>query len=172
MMWSPFGSGAMKTPAVLLVLLPTLVLAGLSAAKAQVLQPNDLCSDQPASAIATFSDANLEAAVRAALTVGAEADLTCGLVSGLTELHAPDAGIGSLVGIQNLTSLTGWLDLRGNSISDVSPLSGLTGVTDIALGGNSITDIGPLGELTGVTFLGVRENSIDDISAACGISPL
>ncbi len=73
------------------------------------LEPSELCSDHPDAAIATFEDANLEAAIRAALSVGAQEPLTCGLLSGLTGLGAPSFSLGgditSVVGIQNLTSL-------------------------------------------------------------------
>ena len=99
----------MKSFGVTSVLLPTLVLASLSAVEAQVRQvllPSALCSDQPGPAITTFKDGNLEAAIRAALSIGARQDLTCGLVSGLTDLTARNAGIESLMGIQNLTGLT------------------------------------------------------------------
>jgi hypothetical protein len=50
----------MKTLGVISVLLPTLVLANLSAGEAQVrqvLQPSELCSDRPDPAITTFEDA-------------------------------------------------------------------------------------------------------------------
>ena len=48
----------MKTLGVISVLLPTLVLANLSAGEAQVrLQPSELCSDRPDAAITTFEDA-------------------------------------------------------------------------------------------------------------------
>ena len=90
-----------------------------------VLQPSELCSDYPDYAIATFEDANLERVIRAALLVGAQEDLTCGLVSGLSVLDAGSAGIESLAGIQNLTSLNHNLYLNNNSISDISALSGL-----------------------------------------------
>ena len=135
----------MKTLGVVSVLLLTLLLANLSAGEAQVrLQPSELCSDQSDSAIATFEDANLEAAIRAALSVGAQDDLTCGLVSGLTDLEARDAGIESLVGIQNLTNLTN-LDLWPNSITDISALSGLTSLEDLDLSDNpNLSNIQPL----------------------------
>ncbi len=48
-----------------------------------VLQPGELCTDYPDYAIATFEDANLEAAVRAALSIGAQEALTCALVATL-----------------------------------------------------------------------------------------
>ena len=100
-----------------------------------VLQPSELCSDRPDEAIATFEDANLAAAVGDALSVGVLDDVTCGLVAGLTDLEARDAGIESLVGIQNLTSL----DLWPNSITDISSLSGLTSLTTLDLGGKRLS---------------------------------
>jgi len=93
-----------------------------------VLEPSEFCSDHSDAAVATFEDANLEAAITTALSVGAQEDLTCGLVSGLTELDAWSLGITSLMGVQNLTSLTS-LHLSDNSISNISALSGLTGLT-------------------------------------------
>ena len=164
----------MKTLDVTSVLLLTLVLASPSAGEAQarqVLQPSALCSDQPDAAIATFEDANLEARVRAALSVSPQQDLTCGLVSGLTRLEAERARIASLVGIQNLTSLT-ILDLEENSISDITALSGLTSLQGLDLEENSITDISPLSGLTSLRFLDAQDNSITDISALSGLTSL
>ena len=118
----------------------------------QVLQPSALCPDQPDAAIATFEDANLEAAVRAALSIGAQDDLTCGSVSGLTALEAERAGIESLLGIQNLTSLTE-LRLAGNSITDISAVNGLTSLTVLDLHDNAITDFSHVAGLTSLTSL-------------------
>ena len=67
----------------------TLASAALIAQVPPVLQPSELCSDYPDHAIATFEDATLEAAIRAALSVSAQDDLTCGLVSGLTASPPP-----------------------------------------------------------------------------------
>ena len=141
----------MKSFGITSVLLLTLVLASPSTVEAQVLQPGELCGDHADAAIATFEDANLEAAIRGALSVGAQDDLTCGLVSGLTRLETEQAGIESLVGIQNLTSLT-FLRIDGNSIIDVSALSGLTSISRLSLTSNSIIDISAL---SGLTRLGV-----------------
>ena len=184
----------MKTRGVTSVLLLTLVLAGLSAGEAQeppVLQPSELCSEQPDSAIATFEDANLEARVRTVLSVGGQEDLTCALLSGLMGLTAPRAGIESLLGMQNLTGLT-MLDLYTSSITDISALgglttltelhlpnaaiadisalSGLTSLTSLHLDGNSISDISAVSALTGLTFLNLGSNSISDISAVSGLT--
>ena len=95
----------MKSFGITSVLLLTLVLASPSTVEAQVLQPGELCGDHADAAIATFEDADLEVAIRAALSVGAQDDLTCGLVATLANLTANDAGIVSMVGVQNLMSL-------------------------------------------------------------------
>jgi Leucine-rich repeat (LRR) protein len=165
----------------------------ITVATTPILQPNELCSDYPDSAIATFEDANLETAIRSALSVGVQEDLTCVLIVGLTDLDAESLEIGSLVGIQNLTSLTHVnfrsnsisdisalsgltnlidLDLRYNSISDISALSGLTSLTYLNLFANSITDIGPLSGLTSLWWLSLQANSISDISALGGLTSL
>ena len=135
-----------------------------------VLQPGELCSDHTGYVIATFEDAKLQAAIRAELSLGAQ-DLTCGLVSGLTELDASDFEIESLVGIQNLTSLT-QLNLGDNSITDISALSGLTSLTTLFLFRNSITDISALSGLTSLTNLDLGSNWISDISALSGLTIL
>ena len=147
----------MKTVGVISVLLPTLLLVSVSGGEAQVLQPSELCSDRPNAAIATFEDANLEARVRSALYLGEQDDLTCRWVSGLTGLSAGSLGITSLVGIQNLTSLT-FLELANNSIADISALSELTSLRILRLTNNSITDISPLSRLTSLRFLHLDNN--------------
>ena len=186
----------MKSLTVISVLLPTIVLASASSGEAQVrrvLQPGQLCSDQSNAAITTFEDANLAAAVTAALSVGARDDLTCGQVTGLSELVAREAEIESLAGVQNLTSLTR-LDLWDNSITDISPLIGLasltyldlsrnsitdlsalgwlTSLTDLYLNSNSIIHVGALSDLTGLTSLYINRNSITDISVLSGLTSL
>jgi Leucine-rich repeat (LRR) protein len=173
------GDEAEKNHPVLLLIIASLLLplgwacdddsTGPSATP--VLQPSELCTDFPSTAIATFEDANLAEAVRAALSVGAQQDLTCGLISGLTVLNVRDVGIGSLEGIQNLTSLTELL-VFGDSITDVSPLSGLTRLTVLAVVSNRITDISPLSGLTNLTALALQGNTISDISALSGLASL
>ena len=109
------------------------------------LEPSEFCSASDA-AIATFEDANLEAAIRAALSVGAQEPLTCGLVSGLTVLDASSAGITS-AGITSLAVLS----LFDNSITDISALSGLTSLAGLFLSNNpNLTEIQPLLDNTGL----------------------
>ncbi len=122
------------------------------------LEPSEFCGDHSDAAIATFEDANLTAAIRAALVVGPQEQLTCGRVSGLTQLDARWSEITSLVGIQNLTSPT-LLRLGSNfSISDIGSLSGLTSLTELDLTSNSIGDIDALSGLTSLTILDLTNN--------------
>jgi len=164
----------MKSLGVTSVLLPTLVLASLSACEAparQVLQPDELCSDNPNTAIATFEDANLEAWIRSRLGLDAQDDLTCGLLSGLMAGGDRDLGIVSLAGIQNLTSVVR-LVLGDNAITDINALSGLTSLTTLGLQNNSITDIGALSGLTSLTTLVLDNNAITDINVLSGLTSL
>jgi internalin A len=62
--------------------------------------------------------------------------------------------------------------INGNSISDISPLSGLTSLTRLGLSGNSISDISVLSGLTSLTVLGLQSNSITDISVLSGLTSL
>ena len=82
------GPNVMMSRGVASLFLLTLILGNTSAAQAQVrpvLRPGELCSDQRGPALATFEDASLEAAIRAGLSLDAGRDLTCSLLSGLTD---------------------------------------------------------------------------------------
>ena len=59
-----------------------------------------------------------------------------------------------------------------NSITDLSPLSELTGLMYLQLHTNSITDISALAELTSLTSLDFQRNSITDISPLSGLTSL
>ncbi|MDP6417093.1 MAG: hypothetical protein QGG54_18955, partial [Gammaproteobacteria bacterium] len=153
----------------------------------QVLRPDELCSENPR-AIASFADADLEAAVRSALSIGPVDDLACSLVTGLTALTtsgpgptqivsgsprwpAADAPFESLAGLQNLTSLTR-LALNNLDITDISQLSGLTNLTFLSLHTNYVSDISPLIGLTNLTSLLLSENPVSDISALRNLTEL
>lgn len=76
----------------------------------------------------------------------------------LTQLHARDAGITSLEGIQQARNLTE-LDLRGNNIADLTPLADMTQLTWLSLRENErITDIEPLRGLVNLTYLNLNRN--------------
>ena len=71
----------------------------------------------------------------------------------------------SLAGIENCRNLTELL-LGLNSITDLTPLSGMTQLEKLALDQNYIlSDISPLANLTNLTELNIHSNNISDISA-------
>ena len=75
------------------------------------------------------------------------------------------SNLSPLAGLTNLTLL--WLN--DNSISDISPLAGLTNLTHLGLHSNSISDISPLADLTNLILLDLEDNSISDISPLVGL---
>ena len=146
----------------------------------RVLQPSELCSANSLSDIGSFADANLEAVVRSSLILIQgrlllpQDPLTCSLLRLLTGVDdfTRGSGIVSLVGIQNLPELLA-VRLPNNSITDISPLSGLTNLIEIILDGNlNLTDISPLSGLTSLELLSLRDNSITDISALSDLTSL
>ena len=64
------------------------------------------------------------------------------------------------------------LFLNGNSISDISPLAGLTNLKRLSLSYNSISDISALSGLTNLTWLKLDRNAITDISALANLTNL
>jgi internalin A len=72
---------------------------------------------------------------------------------------------------QTLTKLT-YLDLSGNQISDIKPLSNLTKLTELHLSRNQISDIKPLSNLTNLTYLELEKNQISDIKPLSNLTNL
>jgi Leucine-rich repeat (LRR) protein len=109
-----------------------------------------------------IKDAGLEAAIRDALGIF-DRDLTDVDLELLTYLYADNFGIKDLSGIENAKNLTG-LDLRGNQITDISPLKDLTHLNSLTLWDNEISDISALENLTNLTYLDLDGNNITDIT--------
>lgn len=83
-----------------------------------------------------FSDETLKTAVEQALGVP---DPDPYAMLALTELVCPDCGISSLVGIEYASNLS-QLDVSGNAISDLSPLTALTWLDLLDVEGNPLDD--------------------------------
>ena len=127
------------------------------------------CAVRPDSTIATFSDPNLELAVRSELSTSPLSDLTCGMLANVTDLTAANAGIVSIGGLENLVNLE-TLQIRANDITDIGPLRTLTQLTSLNLADNSISNVSPLSGLTNLTFLAINQNSsITDVSPLGGL---
>ena len=121
-------------------------------------------------------DPSLGAAVAIALGKSWGDPITVVDMAALTRLEARNANITDLTGLEHATNLIR-LNLDGeyveaegrninsNSVSDLSPLAGLTNLTRLSLGGNSISDISPLAGST---------NTISDIHICiiCDMIPI
>ena len=116
-------------------------------------------------------DANLRTAVRSALSLGNNDELTLAGMANLTALTAKNAQIGNLTGLEHATSLTS-LDLRDNTISSISALSGLTNLESLRPKGNDISSVSALSGLTNLTLLNLKENNISSISGLSGLTNL
>ena len=132
---------------------------------------------------ADISDPNLRQAVEAALGKPAGATITRAEMGTLTELSAPNADITDLTGLEAAVNLQRlylgheYVSAEGrfinsNTISDLTPLSGLTQLTLLDLDGNAISDISALADLTNLVVLRLGGNVIMDISALSGLTNL
>ena len=118
----------------------------------------------------TFTDPNLENAVRVALNIP-NGDITEADMAGLTTLNAAGDGIVSLNGLEYAGNLQ-VLRLDNNQISDISSLSGLTSLQQLYISSNQISDISSLFGLTSLQQLELNNNQISDISSQSGLTNL
>ena len=126
--------------------------------------------DVPSPAVA-IPDAELRAAIEAALGKAAGAPITEGEMATLDSLAASDAEITDLTGINYAANLA-YLSLNDNNITDVSSLARLTRLTRLWLSNNRIEDVSLLSKLTNLTELWLWNNRIEDISPLSGLTNL
>ena len=123
--------------------------------------------------VVDLPDPNLRAAIEKALGKAPGTTITATEMATLTRLEARNANISDLTGLEAATNLKSlWLDgeevaagtwRNSNLVSDLSPLAGLTNLTELLLDDNNITDISPLSGLTNLTNLGLSINNITNI---------
>ena len=119
----------------------------------------------------TIPDANLRAAIEAALGKSSGATIAVAEMEGLTGLWAEGADISDLTGLEFATNLR-YLYLTDNNIEDISALSGLLPLEQLNLDSNNIEDISALSALTQLVQLDLLGNNIEDISALSGLTRL
>ena len=155
------------------------VLAGLVNLKYLRLAGNPITDTSPLENLPNLSDvdieipslipdANLRAAVRAALGIEPNLRITIDAMRNLTTLSATQLGITDLTGLEYATNLRS-LSVGGNQISDITPLANLTGLTELYMEDNLISDINPLANLTNLRRLGMLRNQVTDISVLAGL---
>lgn len=118
-----------------------------------------------------FNDVNLREQIKKILGKVPDEPITRRDMANLPEsrLVVPGTGIRNLTGLEYATNLR-WLDLCHNPILDITPVAGLTNLTELE--GISVSDISPLEGLTNLTVLSLRKNCISDISPLAGLTKL
>lgn len=90
----------------------------------------------------------------------------------LTKLElSQNESISDITPLAGLTKLES-LNLGRNKISDLTPLAGLTKLTELRLWDNKISNITPLAGLARLTYLDLSDNNISDISPLAGLTKL
>ena len=132
--------------------------------------------------VVEIPDANLRAVLARALRKAEGDSITSSEMNTLTYLDARNVDISDLTGLEFATKLTVlklgvvWVEGQGwvnsNAVTDLSPLAGLTDLTQLELRGNSISDISPLAGLTNLTRVSLEDNSVSDLSLLSGLTNL
>ena len=158
--------------------IPTLQSRGVSVGFTDiVVRPEDIAQT------VDIPDPNLRDAIKKARGKTQGTAITVADIVILVELVARNANISDLTGLERATNLTIlWLNaeymeaekrhINSNSVSDLSPLTELTNLTELGLQLNSISDISALAGLTEMEFLDLGGNAISDISALTGLTYL
>ncbi len=120
---------------------------------------------------AWMPDPALRTVVREILAIPEDISLTQLDMERLTELHAENRQITSLIGLEYATHLTNVL-LGHNPISDVSPLAHLGQLRTLNMADCQILDIHPLGNLTRLESLRLHHNQIEDITPLANLTTL
>ena len=134
-------------------------------------EEDEASEEEGADGQVSIPDANLRAAIEAALGKASGATITVADMKTLTRLVVQNKEIRDLTGLESASNLTR-LDLGWNRITDISALGSLTNLTELWLNVNNITDISALGSLTNLTELWLNVNNITDISALGSLTNL
>ena len=118
----------------------------------------------------SFTDPNLEAAVRLALGKPA-GTLTTDDLSALTMLFAARQQITNLSGLEYATNLT-TLSLPDNALTDASVLAGLGNLLSIDLQGNHLGDVHSLAGLSQLQTLDISDNAVQDAAPLLALTNL
>ena len=128
-------------------------------------------------------DPHLRAAIAEAVGLSPNSPIFRGHLESLIRLEARNANISDLTGLEGAINLR-ILDLgaeyvevenrliNSNSVSDLSPLRGLTKLRSLSLEDNNISDISAVARLTYLTHLNFEKNSVSDISAVSELTNL
>ena len=126
---------------------------------------------RPPPKVVSISDPNLEAIIRKALGLEANAPITQQAMQRLTQLEARNSQIKNLTGLEHAKQLR-FLELRENQIRDIHPLTHLKGLRGLILDDNRVRDISPLTNITQLTELYIGNNPISDFTPLVNLNQL
>ena len=134
----------------------------------------DNAEDVTEAHLAAITELNLQSKSITALKAGDFSGLT-----GLETLYLNHASananeknsISDISPLAGLTTLTR-LNLNDNSISDISALSGMTSMRDLYLDNNSVSDISVLSGMTSMFILNMKNNNVTDVSPLSGMTTM
>lgn len=123
--------------------------------------------------VSVFLDPNLEAAVRQQVFAKryTNSPLTAVDVANVSTVVANFRGITNLTGLEHCKALAA-LELSGNRITQLGPLTGLRQLQQLLLSSNRITDINPLGTLPALQYIELSFNSVEDITPLANLTNL
>ena len=133
--------------------------------------------DRLPGAFVHIPDTNLRAAIAEELGKGPNAPITVEEMERLRQLDARDnRDIQDLTGLQFATNLheliLGHWGGKGNQVSDLSPIAGLTGLRLLFLHNNPISDISPLRGLKNLDYLVLNGTLVSDLSLVRSLTNL
>ncbi|MBO0883126.1 MAG: leucine-rich repeat domain-containing protein, partial [Mycobacterium sp.] len=129
-------------------------------------------ADAAGTDVVNIPDANLKAALNAELGHAADQDITEADALTVTRVLSAPGPIADLTGLQAFPNLAEFDDrARGNTFTDLTPLSGLTKITRLSLNNGVLTsaDLTPLQSMTGLQTLNLAGNQI---ASAAPLSPI
>ena len=116
-------------------------------------------------------DPNLRSAIAETLGKDPGSLITAAEMATLTYLVGEAMDIQNLEGLQFATNLEE-LRLRGNALSDLSPLAGLITLKEVEISGESLSDLSPLADLINLEGVGFWKTSVSDLSPLAGLTKL
>ena len=119
----------------------------------------------------SIPDENLAAVVRETLDLAPGETVTQLRMLRLRSLPASSRHISDLAGLEHAVNIID-LDLGGNQVRDVTPLTGLIILKVLALWNNRISDIQPLMQMNSLERLWLSGNSVSDLSPCAGLTSL
>ena len=120
----------------------------------------------------TFADPVFRTCVAANLGMPPTSPVTRAKAATLTALDCGELSPASLDGAQALTNLTSLSVAYGSTVSDLTPLAGLTNLRELVLPMSKVSDLSPLRALAGLTKLDVYGNPIQGLQPLARLTKL